>query len=134
MCHPQAAKPYPSLELAAKARAKRGYLSLENATLLCHRGIQEYQNAFYWRHDRRLLTSTPLRMTENQIISCLQSISAKSCVIWGEDSSLFANFDMERRTKAVPNLKSYYLKGGHHLHMEKPDTLAQCLVEFYEKD
>ncbi|WED43412.1 alpha/beta fold hydrolase [Legionella cardiaca] len=125
------AKPYASLTLAAQARAKRGYLSLEHAEILCQRGTREFQGAFYWRHDRRLLTPTPLRMTEGQILSCLRNITAKSCLIWAKDNSIFNEYDMETRTRAVANLKVYHLAGGHHLHMEHPAAIAQCLAEFY---
>ncbi|KTC78123.1 alpha/beta fold hydrolase [Legionella brunensis] len=126
------AKPYSSMHLAAQARAKRGYLSLEHAEILCQRGTLEQNNAVYWRHDRRLLTPTPLRMTEGQILSCLRGITAKSCLIWAKDSSVFNEYDIKTRCNAVANLKVYQLPGGHHLHMEYPEALARCLTEFYE--
>ncbi|OCH97102.1 lipase [Legionella jamestowniensis] len=124
-------KPYPSLMQAAQARAKRGYLSLEHAQILCQRGTREENGSIYWRHDRRLLTPTPLRMTEKQILSCLRNILAKTCLIWGQASSVFDDYDMDTRTNAVANLKTHRLPGGHHVHMEYPDAVARCLREFY---
>ncbi|CEK09668.1 alpha/beta fold hydrolase [Legionella hackeliae] len=125
-------RPYYSLMLAAQARSKRGYLSLEHAHILCERGTRKENNAIYWRHDRRLLTPTPLRMTEKQILSCLSNITAKSCLIWGKESSVFDDYDMETRIKSVAHLNVYYLQGGHHVHMEHPEALAKCLTQFYE--
>ncbi|KTD23865.1 lipase A [Legionella lansingensis] len=129
----KSAKPYPSITSAAQARAKRGYLSLQHAEILCQRGTHEQHGRIYWRHDKRLLTPTSMRMTEGQILSCLRNITAKSCLIWAENTSVFDGYDMNTRIKAVANLKTHYLKGGHHLHMEEPGAVAQCLAEFYER-
>lgn len=128
---PKEAKPYASLALAAEARAKRGYLSLEHAEILCQRGTHEHHGAIYWRHDRRLLTPTPMRMTEEQILSCLRNITTKSCLIWAQDSLIFNDYDMNTRINSVVNLKTHQIAGGHHIHMEKPDLIAQYLAEFY---
>nr|HAT8714685.1 alpha/beta fold hydrolase [Legionella jordanis] len=130
--HSQGNKPYHSLDLAAQARAKRGYLSLKHAELLCLRGTREEHGMFYWRHDRRLLTPTALRMTEGQILSCLKHISAKTCLIWAENSSVFNGYDMGTRARSIRNLKTYLIKGGHHLHMEEPGIVSECLAEFYQ--
>ncbi|MDI9819270.1 MULTISPECIES: alpha/beta fold hydrolase [unclassified Legionella] len=125
------AKPYPSIAAAAEARAKRGYLSVEHAEILCQRGVHKQNNVFYWRHDRRLLTANPLRMTEGQVLSCLKNITAKSCLIWAEGVSIFNEYDMNTRIKAVANLTIYQLKGGHHIHMEQPEAVADYLAGFY---
>lgn len=128
----KAAKPYPSLEMAAKARTRRGYLSHEHAEILCQRGVLKKQNAFYWRHDRRLLISSPLTMTEGQVLSCLKAIVAKSCLIWADKGFAFNDKIIQKRVKAVKALQAHHLKGGHHIHMEQPGAVAQCLADFYK--
>lgn len=125
------AKPYQSLDLAAQARAKRGYLSLDYAQIICQRGVVKRKESFYWRHDRRLLNPTPLYMTEGQILSCLQGITARSLLILADNGFVFKDFDMQERIKAVKDLQIHQIKGGHHIHMEQPDAIAQRLVEFY---
>lgn len=124
-------KPYPSLELAAQARAKSGYLPMALARILCQRGVEEVQGQFYWRHDRRLIAPTPLRMTEMQIISCLTAISAKTCLIWADNGFEFNESEMQKRVNAVKNIIVHQIAGGHHLHMEKPDVTVERLVAFY---
>jgi len=126
------AKPYPSMALAAEARAKRGHLSLNEARILCERGVDNKDGIFYWRHDRRLIYPTALRMTEGQILSCLTAITAKSCLIWADNGFNFDKKEIQPRLDAVKNLIVYEVEGGHHVHMEKPDTVAQCLAEFYK--
>ncbi|KTC86142.1 MULTISPECIES: alpha/beta fold hydrolase [Legionella] len=128
----QETKPYPSMELAIQARAKRGYLAQEYVSILGQRGVQRKNNSFYWQHDRRLLMSTPLRLTENQVLSCLNNIRTKSCLIWADKGFDFNQESIKRREAAVKNLEVYHLEGGHHVHMEHPDTVAQCLEEFYK--
>ncbi|WP_019216085.1 alpha/beta fold hydrolase [Legionella tunisiensis] len=126
------AKPYQSVDLAAQARAKRGYLSLEHAQIICQRGLVKKKESFYWRHDRRLLNPTPLYMTEGQILACLQGITARSLLILADNGFVFKDFDMQERIKAVNNLQINQMKGGHHIHMEQPDAIAQRLVKFYD--
>ncbi|CEG60132.1 putative lipase LipA [Legionella micdadei] len=125
-------KSYPSLELAVHARAKRGFLAPKYINILSQRGLQRRKETFYWRHDRRLLLATPLRLTEQQILSCLNNIRAKSCLIWASNGFELNQAQREHREQAVKNLQIYHLEGGHHVHMEHPDTVAQCLEEFYK--
>jgi pimeloyl-ACP methyl ester carboxylesterase len=129
----QESKPYPSMELAVQARVKRGYLADKYVSILGERGLQRKDNSFYWRHDRRLLKSTPLRLTENQVLSCLNNIRTKSCLIWAKTGFDFNQESIKQREAAVKNLEIYHLEGGHHVHMEHPDTVAQCLEEFYQR-
>jgi pimeloyl-ACP methyl ester carboxylesterase len=121
-------RPYPSLSRAAEARAARGYLSLEHAAILCQRGVRQEGDSFYWRHDRRLLYANPLRMTEVQVLSCLSNITTPSRLIWAKEGFDFCEDVIKEREKAVKNLEIFHLPGGHHIHMETPDKIAQCMA------
>ncbi|MBA2709965.1 MAG: alpha/beta hydrolase [Tatlockia sp.] len=127
------AKPYQSLEQAASNRAQNGYLSQECAEILAERGLQEFEQSFFWRHDRRLLLSSPLTMTEGQVLSCLEGIKAKSCLIRASRGFEFDFKIFDKRVEAVKNLKVFSLDGGHHIHMERPEAVAQCLADFYQE-
>lgn len=131
--HNRPIRPYHSLEQATFARAKRGYLSQELVEILAQRGLEEKDRLFYWRHDRRLLFASPLRMTEVQVLSCLEQIRCQSCLIWALNGFDFDNKIMQNRAATIKNLQIYHLQGGHHIHMEQPDTVAQCLADFYQK-
>ncbi|WP_298626775.1 alpha/beta hydrolase [uncultured Legionella sp.] len=124
-------KGYPKFDSAALARAIKGYVSLDIAKLLCERGVKEENGLYYWRHDRRLLEPSPLRMTELQILSCLKNIKAKTYLLWASEGFSFDTELMQRRIKTVQNLKIERLDGGHHIHMEKPEIVATLLAEFY---
>ncbi|BCA94148.1 lipase [Legionella antarctica] len=125
------AKGYSQFESAALARSLKGYVSLDIAKILCERGLIEKQGSFYWRHDRRLLVPSPLRMTERQIISCLEQISAPTLLIWASKGFSFNSKLMQGRIKAIDHLKIKHLDGGHHIHMEQPEVVCKLLTDFY---
>ncbi len=124
-------KGYSQFDSAALARAIKGYVSLDIAKLLCERGIREENGIYYWRHDRRLLEPSPLRMTEKQVLSCLQKITARTFLLWASEGFAFDSALIQERIKVVHHLKIAHLDGGHHIHMEKPEVVSQLLAEFY---
>ncbi|CEG58023.1 alpha/beta fold hydrolase [Legionella fallonii] len=124
-------KGYHEFEHAALARSLKGYVSFEIAKILCQRALVKKHGIYYWRHDKRLLAPSPLRMTEQQILSCLKQISAKTCLIWASKGFSFDSKLMQERIKTVSNLKIMHLDGGHHIHMEQPELVGQLLTDFY---
>lgn len=124
------AKGYNKFENAAFARSLKGYVSLDIAKTLCERGVKEEHGLYYWRHDRRLLEASPLRMTETQILSCLEHIAAKTCLIWASEGFSFDSDLMQGRIKSVRDLTIEHLEGGHHIHMEQPEAVAKLLTAF----
>lgn len=128
---PYKRKAYESLDACATARSKRGHIHWDLARILSERGVCEDNGHFYWRHDRRLLLPSPLHLTEEQVLSCLQGIEAPTYLIWGEQGFRFDPPLLAKRTAAIKNLQTEYLPGGHHLHMEYPDVLFTHLDVFY---
>ncbi|KTD55441.1 alpha/beta fold hydrolase [Legionella quateirensis] len=124
-------KGYPKFDSAALARALKGYVSLDIAKSLCERGVKEDNGVYYWRHDRRLLDPSPLRMTEEQILSCLKNIKVNTCLIWASKGFSFDSEQMQKRIKVIKHLKIEHLEGGHHIHMEKPEAVGTLLANFY---
>lgn len=124
----KASNPYPSLGDAAKARANRGHISIELAKILCQRGVVMTKGQYYWCHDRRLVTPTPLYLTEEQILDCISKIKAPTHLIWAEDGFEYPQDIMEKRIAAVSHAQQYRLPGGHHLHMEHPEAVAEFIL------
>ncbi|KTD40064.1 alpha/beta fold hydrolase [Legionella parisiensis] len=123
-------KGYDSINSAALARAFKGYVSLDIAKTLCERSLVEKQGRFYWRHDQRLLVRSPLRLTETQILSCLQEITAKTYLLLSSRGFSFDHEMMNDRIKAVKTLTLKKMDGGHHIHMEQPEVISKLLAEF----
>lgn len=125
------AKGYPASHQAILARSIKGYVSLEIAEKLCERGLIEKEGLFYWRHDPRLTYPSPLRMTELQVLTCLAHIKAKTCLVWASNGFSFDDELMKQRIRAVKNIRTEHLEGGHHIHMEEPEAVAKLLAAFY---
>jgi pimeloyl-ACP methyl ester carboxylesterase len=126
-------KGYQRFDDAVLARSAKGYVSLDIAQILCERALIEKDGVFYWRHDKRLLASSPLRMTEEQILSCLQNIQAKTELLLSSDGFYFDEKIIENRIKMVKNIKVKKLNGGHHIHMEQPEVVSQLLADYYRR-
>lgn len=127
----KASKGYEQLETAAVARSAKGYVSLDIARILCERALIHQARRYHWRHDPKLLVTSPLRMTEEQVLSCLRQISCKTQLLLSNEGFAFDAQIMANRIKTVNNLQVERLNGGHHVHMEKPDVVGQLLAEFY---
>lgn len=128
----RSSKGYNKMEEAVLARSMKGYVSLEIAQTLCERGIMEEKGQYYWRHDKRLLVPSPLKMTEEQILSCLEGIDAPTCLLWASKGFSFDSTLMKNRIDTVKNITVKHLEGGHHIHMEKPEEVALLLAQFYQ--
>ncbi|MCW8408429.1 alpha/beta hydrolase [Legionella sp. PATHC035] len=123
-------KGYDHINSAALARAFKGYVSLDIAKILCERSLIEKRGKFYWRHDQRLLERSPLRMTEPQILSCLQEITAKTYLLLSSNGFAFDTEIINTRIKTVKNLTLKKMDGGHHIHMEQPEVISKLLADF----
>lgn len=130
--HNKKPKGYDQFDKAAQARAAAGRVSLDIAQTLCERGVIAEDGMFRWRHDRRLLVASPLRMTEPQILSCLKQVTAKTYLILATQGFAFDSKLMNKRTTAVKNLSIEQLEGGHHIHMEQPDLISKRLAVFFQ--
>ena len=130
---PKQIKGYDKFRGAALARSLKGYLSLALAKILCERSLVKQDERFYWRHDKRLLARSPLRMTEEQVLSCLQAIVAPSLLITATQGFLFNKDLMQKRQEAVAELTVQMLEGGHHVHMEKPQEVATIVLNFLKQ-
>jgi hypothetical protein len=121
---------YKAFEQAARARSTKGYVSLDIAKTLCERGILEEDGMFYWRHDRKLLIPSPLKMTEEQVISCLSQVQCNTYLIWATNGFSFNSDLTITRMKAIKNLDIKQLEGGHHIHMEEAEVVKKLMGQF----
>ncbi|MGC1181931.1 alpha/beta fold hydrolase [Legionella sp.] len=124
-------KGYESFEQATLARSAKGYISRDLARTLCERSLIKREGRYYWRHDQRLMVPSPLRMTEDQILSFLGNIRSKTQLLLANKGFSFDTNIMKNRIKAVKNLTVKQLVGGHHIHMEEPEAVGPLLANFY---
>lgn len=124
---------YPSLEAAASQRAGNGDLSLAAARHLARRGTEELEGGgCCWRHDPRLTFTSPHYYTEEQVLAVLQAIEVPAGLVMAEQGLLQQRPTTAARCASIADLKVAQLPGGHHLHMEQPDSVAAALAGFLE--
>lgn len=124
---------YPSLEAAAAQRAGNGDLSQAAARHLARRGTEELEEGgLCWRHDPRLTFTSPHYYTEEQVLAVLQAIEVPAGLVMAEQGLLQQRPTTAARCASIANLKVAQLHGGHHLHMEEPDSVAAALAGFME--
>jgi pimeloyl-ACP methyl ester carboxylesterase len=125
---------FPSIEDAARARAKAGGISLRAAQILVERGLQAVPGGYSWSSDPRLMPAVPLRYSEEQILPLLRGIRAPTLFILAEPMALpIPESTLLSRAREVADLQLVRLPGNHHLHLEDAAPVAAALLAFNER-
>jgi pimeloyl-ACP methyl ester carboxylesterase len=127
--HSEAKHP-SSIERTVEARAKVGDIKLESARLLITRNIREENKQLLFNTDRRLRTSSSLRMTEPQAEAFMGNIQCPMLVITGDHGYESMRSILQNRLDWVENLTVAECEGYHHLHMDNPQPVAEKIVGF----
>lgn len=122
---------YPSLEDAIKARFETGNLSWQTAATLAIRGSQSVPGGISWRSDPQLTLTSPIYLTEEQVLAFMNQIKAPTQLILGESGYLVKRELMAERYARIAQLEITVLSGGHHLHLEDPAATARVLASFF---
>ncbi len=130
---------YPDVEAAVAARARQSDLSEEVSRTLVERSVRAVEGGYQWRSDPRLKRTSPLRMTEGQVLNLLEHIEAPTTLITATPVTRETSYVMRQgRLEAVKHCRWVELPGHHHLHMETPAPVAaafqQHLKEFENGD
>ncbi|WP_088330786.1 alpha/beta hydrolase [Lacimicrobium sp. SS2-24] len=123
----------PTIERATTARMMAGDLKRDSATLLVARNLDIQAQTLKWRTDRRLRTISSLRTTEEQAQGFLQAIKAPVLAITGTQGFEKVKTNQQRRAAHIRQLTTVECEGGHHLHMDNPQPVAQQLLSFWQQ-
>lgn len=128
---------FPDLALAVRARmtagAQVGSRLEENAArLLVERGVVPVEGGFTWSSDPRLTLPTMQRMTEPQVRDLVAGIECPTRVIFAEPAQPYLPDPLRRdRAGLLPRGELVVMEGGHHLHMEQPERVAEVIGDFF---
>lgn len=121
---------YEHVEQAVRARMTGfGGLDEQCARLLCERGLEAVKGGWTWRSDPRLRLASSLRLTEEQVEGFLRAVQAPALLVLGSEG-LGGNGMFDHRRAWMPDLQVEQLPGRHHLHMEKPEAVAELINPF----
>ncbi len=106
-------------------------LSIEAARILVTRGLREIEGGWTWRSDPRLRVPSRMRLSEAQVLAFLRAIEAPTLLFRGAKGSPFAPEPMSARVAAVRDATLIETPGGHHLHLDHPEPVAEALMELF---
>lgn len=131
--NPTKQRHYPSLQPIIRARLQAGDLSESSARRLMERNTGTDREGIFWRTDPRLRYRSPIYITEEQAQGFLSRIQAPTLFIRDGERTPPARYNWQERETLVANLKSAKLSGGHHLHMENPQPVAEVIRRFFSE-
>ncbi len=123
---------FPTPDAAIQARMQANGLSRTAAELLVLRGIKPVTGGWSWSSDPRLTTASLQRFTEPQVLDLVRHITAPTLLILAPDSTVkpVSEAAFAERIATVPQIEVQHIAGGHHLHLENPQAVAQAICDF----
>lgn len=122
---------FPDATPAVRARMKANGLCEASARLLVERGLLPVDGGLVWSSDPRLTLPTMVRMTPAQVDALVAGIQCPTRVIYADPPQPYLpEPDRSRRARLLPQGELVVVPGGHHLHMEAPETVAAAIGRF----
>ncbi len=118
---------YRSVEDVVKLRRAVTSLLSTSAYTLMERSLKPVEGGYTWRSDPALRLSTPVRMVPEQIHAYMRRIQAPTLLVRAENGIEYDRLDAKARIEAVANLKVITIPGGHHVHLDHPERVAEVL-------
>ena len=116
---------------AAGRLAEVGGLTPGSAETLVERGTVEQGGGFVWRADPRLRVSSRLRLSEAHVLEFLRRVTCPVLAIRALHGWPFDLAAMEKRRACVRDLEYVELPGGHRVHLDDPEAVADVLRPFF---
>lgn len=126
-------KVYSTIEAATNARLAVADFAYEHAKVLVNRNIKSKHNGYVWRYDQKLRLVSPYRFTEAQAEQLLIDVSVPYQLILGNSGALMVKETMVRYKDLLKNTPCFTVKGGHHVHMQSPERVAELIVGFHHE-
>ena len=120
---------FRSMEDAVSARCLASGMPAAQARPIVERGLIEADGGWRWRSDPRLTQPSPVRLAETQVHALLHGIEAPTALLLSRPAtSYLPSAPMQARAACVANITVSHMDGGHHLHMEHPEAVANWAV------
>lgn len=124
------------IDTAVDARLAVGSMSRDAARLIVGRNLAPAGTGgegFVWRSDARLTMPTHLRITEAATRSILRAVEAPTLLIAADPAPPYFTPELrDGRMGCLRDGRLIVVPGGHHLHMEQPETIAPLLRAFLD--
>jgi len=106
-------------------------MTREAARLIVARNLRAVAGGYVWRSDPRLTLPNHVRTHEDFVLSWVAAIQAPTLVIAADPSPpYFTPGARDARMEKLRDGRLEVIAGGHHLHMEQPERIAESLRAF----
>lgn len=121
---------YPSWDHLIAARLRASQLSELSAAELMRRSAYETSDGISVRSDQRLKSPSSIYMSEPQVEAFLCAIEVPVLLIIAQQGVLINRPSVMQRIDYFKNMQVQQLPGGHHLHMDDPQPVAELIEAF----
>ena len=126
-----AARIFETIEQAAQARKAAGDLSLKAAQLIAERNLIATEGGYKWRTDRCLNKPSPVYLTELHVETYLSQLQCDTLLIRSNQGILKNWNSLQGRESLIKSATIVDIDGGHHCHMDNPQSIAPHLLRFF---
>jgi pimeloyl-ACP methyl ester carboxylesterase/acyl carrier protein len=122
---------FPDVETAAeRLLLATPALSAKKALKLAQRILEPCQGGFRWRWASILLTRAGIGfngISKSKYLGLLKCLTVPITLIYGNRSNFNRPEDLSEQEKAMPNAHKIVISGGHNLHLESGEKLAEII-------
>jgi len=119
---------YNNFDSAVEARAAQADFTTELVKLIVERGCKRGDDGrWHWRADARVKATSPYRLPSAAVDDLLKELSMPVVLVRGSEGYEKLGKALEKWQDNVSDLNCMTLKGGHHVHMEQPEKIAELL-------
>lgn len=119
---------FRDIEQAVGARSVVSGLPPELARPIVERSVIETEGGWRWRSDPQLTRPSAVRLAEPQIHALLRGIAAPTALLLAQPATPYLpSATMQMRAACVPDIAVMQMDGGHHLHLEHPQAVAEWI-------
>ncbi len=120
---------FRDVDQAIQARSMISGLPADLARPIVERGLIEADGGWRWRSDPQLTRPSPTRLAESQVHVLLQGITTPTALMLAQPAPFYLPAaPMQTRANCVPKITVSHMDGGHHLHLEHPQPIADWIT------
>jgi len=122
---------YADFDSAVEARAAQADFSANLVRLIVERGCdREEDGRWHWRADARVKTTSAYRLPSSAVDDLFEKLTMPVTVVRGSRGYDQLDSAFKRWQDKVSGLSCKTLEGGHHVHMEQPEKIAELLKSY----
>ncbi len=119
---------YADIDAAIAAREGSFGIPADAARPIVERGLRAVDGGFSWRTDPRLMTPSPTRFYEPQVLQAISQLTTPTMIFLATPRTMFLNDAKQQlRKETYQNADIIELPGVHHLHWVQSDAMTKMI-------